>query len=204
MDEVTQLLGRVFERERARTRLEADAERVRAKALLDELTSLLNRRGFLEQGPERLRSAHADGRSAALFFVDLDGMKHINDELGHEYGDRALVDTADLLRETFRGSDLLARLGGDEFAVLAVDDSIDELGSLATRLQGQMGIPNASRQRPYRLSASIGVALCHYDEPMTFKQLIARADALMYQQKRTGSGRPAVREPSPLRPRPIA
>jgi diguanylate cyclase (GGDEF)-like protein len=184
MTEVTAQLGRVFERERARSMLEEHAEQVRAKAATDELTGLHNRRGFFEEGPERLRLANLDARSVALFFVDLNGMKLINDQFGHEYGDRALVDTADLLRETFRGGDLIARLGGDEFAVLASHESRDELKVLGPRLQGEIDALNASRRRPYRLSASVGAALYEHGESRSFEELISQADTLMYEQKR--------------------
>jgi diguanylate cyclase (GGDEF)-like protein len=195
MAEITSQLGRVFEREKARSMLEEHAEEVRAKALTDELTGLHNRRGFFEAGPERLRLANRDGRNVALFFVDLNGMKLINDQFGHEYGDRALVDTADLLRETFRANDLVARLGGDEFAVLASHDSLDGLNNLSARLQGEIDALNASRRRPYHLSASVGTAVHEHGESTTFEELISRADGLMYEEKRK-SLRLAARPPS--------
>jgi diguanylate cyclase (GGDEF)-like protein len=185
MAEITTQLGRVFERERARSMLEEHAERVRAKAATDELTGLRNRRGFFEEGPSRLALANRNGRYIALFFVDLNGMKLINDQFGHEYGDRALIDTADLLRETFRGN-LIARLGGDEFAVLASGESTDDLNAFGPRLQGEIDALNASRRRPYRLSASVGAALYERGGETTFEELISRADALMYEQKRKG------------------
>jgi diguanylate cyclase (GGDEF)-like protein len=184
MMEVTSQLGRVFERERARSMLEEHAEQVRAKAATDELTGLHNRRGFFDEGPERLKLANRDARSVALFFVDLNAMKLINDQFGHEYGDRALVDTADLLRETFHAGDLIARLGGDEFAVLASHESPEELKVLGARLQGEIDALNASRRRPYRLSASVGAAIYQHGESTSFEELIARADTLMYEQKR--------------------
>jgi len=195
MADVTTQLGRVFEREKARSMLEEHAEQVRAKALTDELTSLHNRRGFFEEGPQRLRVANRDGHSVALFFVDLNGMKLINDEFGHEYGDRALVDTADLLRETFRGGALIARLGGDEFAVLASHASLDELHALGSRLQGEIDTLNASHRRPYRLSASVGAAIYEHGEPASFEELISRADTLMYEEKRKSPSH-AARKPS--------
>jgi diguanylate cyclase (GGDEF)-like protein len=195
MADVAAQLGRVFERERARNMLEEHAEQVRAKALTDELTGLHNRRGFFEEGPERLRVAHRDGRHIALFFVDLNGMKLINDQFGHEYGDRALVDTADLLREGFRGGDLLARLGGDEFAVFASDVSLDELRALASRLQGQIDALNASHRRPYRLSASVGAAIYADGETASFEELLSRADTLMYAEKRRRAETDARRAP---------
>jgi diguanylate cyclase (GGDEF)-like protein len=211
MAEVTSQLGRVFEREKARSMLEEHAEQVRAKSLTDELTSLHNRRGFFEAGPERLHQANGDARGVALFFVDLNGMKLINDQFGHEWGDRALVDTADLLRETFGPGALIARLGGDEFAVVASHESPDELKALRSRLQGRIDALNASRRRPYRLSASVGAAIYEPGENATFEELISRADTLMYEHKRKRllyAGRrgqrieraPSGSEPAPTRP----
>lgn len=176
-------LGLVFERERERAQLEERAEQIRARSLVDDLTGLYNRRGFFETGRQRLRLASRDGRSLAVFFADLNGMKLINDHLGHENGDRALVDTADLLRVCFREADVVARLGGDEFAVVADGLSAAQLEAVKARFKAEIDALNSSRRRPYKLSVSVGVAT--YDPKLhkTFEDLIASADALMYAQK---------------------
>jgi len=107
---------------------------------LDELTGLHNRRGFLRFARAQLDSAALARRPMLLIFVDLDGLKDINDQLGHATGDRALVDTSMVLKSTFRERDIVARLGGDEFVVLVTDSSAvreaDLLARLAARLQG--------------------------------------------------------------------
>ncbi len=153
-------------------------------AVTDELTGLLNRRGFLTTAQHQLRVADRETRMPALLYLDLNGMKEINDRFGHHEGDRALQDTADLLRQTFRESDILARLGGDEFAVLLVtppEGGIDEI--VSAHLRRNISAHNAAAGRPFQLSLSIGFA--RYD-PRTggsVENLMAAADALMYRQK---------------------
>ena len=165
-------------------RARQETEEARSKSLRDELTGLYNRRGFLDTAREQLTSASKTGRTALLFFVDLNGMKQINDRLGHEQGDRALVETADVLRTTFRGSDVLARLGGDEFVALLVDGHPSQLALFTERVQREIQARNAQPGRAYQLSASIGCAPFDPTEPTGVDALLARADASMYEQKR--------------------
>ena len=157
----------------------------------DELTGLYNRRGFLDLARQQLAIAGQMARPALLFFVDLNGMKQINDQLGHEQGDRALVETADVLRTTFRGSDILARLGGDEFVALLMDSNSVQLSTFTERVEREIEARNAAPDRAYRLSASIGCAPFDPSSPTSIDALLARADALMYEQKRArrGAGR---------------
>jgi diguanylate cyclase (GGDEF)-like protein/PAS domain S-box-containing protein len=179
-------LGRVVEREQAREQLHAHAQSVREMSMRDELTGLYNRRGFLEVSRQHLKLAQRTGRHAAMFFVDLNGMKDINDELGHEEGDRALADTGKVLAEAMRASDLVARLGGDEFAVLALEVEPTLVGTVIGRVQTAVAEHNARAARRYRLSLSIGVAVFDPAAPCTVEKLLTDADALMYEQKRAG------------------
>lgn len=174
---VTQI-GRVLEREAARAMLETHAAETHARSLRDELTGLYNRRGFMECGQAKL----ARSAEATLFFIDLNGMKRINDELGHEAGDRALVDLASLLREAIGPADLAARLGGDEFVVLALA-SHEEPAAWMSRLRKDIASFNARRERPFDLSVSIGKAACTSASPRTLDELLCAADALMYEEK---------------------
>ncbi len=98
-------------------RLKAETE-VRQLSLTDELTGLYNRRGFFLLGNQQFKTAQRTQMFCCLLFADLDGLKQINDSLGHEIGDKFLIDTAQLLKQTFRESDIIARLGGDEFVIL--------------------------------------------------------------------------------------
>ena len=98
-------------------------EKLRELSLIDDLTGLYNRRGFLTLASQQLKIAHRLKQGLALFYLDLDRMKWINDTLGHREGDRALIDTASILRNTFRASDIVARIGGDEFIGLSIETS---------------------------------------------------------------------------------
>jgi len=177
-------LGRVVERERARKAAEERAEAIRSQSIRDELTGLYNRRGFLELARQQLRIAEREGRQALLFFVDLNGMKQINDELGHDEGDRALIDTADVLREVFRISDVVSRLGGDEFVALMLDAEVAQVEVFGARIRQAMAVRNAQGLRRYRLSASVGASPYDADSRQSIESLLSQADTVMYEQKR--------------------
>jgi diguanylate cyclase (GGDEF)-like protein len=158
-------------------------------SLIDELTQLRNRRAFFELADEALRSAAREQQTMALFFMDLNGLKQINDTLGHMTGDDALRDTAAVLRRTFRGSDIVARLGGDEFVALAYLQNERDIETLCTRLREHFREFNASRQRPYVVDLSIGATLIDESADESLEEFIARADEAMYQQKHAANGR---------------
>jgi diguanylate cyclase (GGDEF)-like protein/PAS domain S-box-containing protein len=165
-------------------------ERKRAEAaiqtlsLADELTGLYNRRGFLAFSEQHLNSLHRTNKGVALVYADLDGLKGINDSFGHKEGDRALVKTAELLKETFRSSDVLGRLGGDEFTALAVVEPGDGVDQLVARLEQKFAHYNSLKLAPYRLSISIGVAQLDAEANQTMEDLMALADLAMYENKR--------------------
>jgi diguanylate cyclase (GGDEF)-like protein/PAS domain S-box-containing protein len=158
-------------------------EAIRQAAILDELTGLSNRRGFTFLGEQQLRSGQRYLRPCFVLFADLDGLKRINDELGHEAGDRAIIEMAEVLRATFRSSDVVARLGGDEFVVLAEGDA-QVADSLERRLQTAMQRHNTQSGREYELSASVGVAFYDQAHSCSLAEIIASADKLMYEAKR--------------------
>jgi diguanylate cyclase (GGDEF)-like protein len=119
-----------------------------------------------------------------LLFVDVDGLKRINDNHGHTEGDLVLIDIANILKGTFRESDITARIGGDEFVVLAVKNT-DVNGEIpTTRLQKNLDEHNAKGSRGYQLSISVGTTQFDPEQPLSVDELLARADALMYEQKR--------------------
>ncbi len=166
-------------------------------ALSDELTGLFNRRGFLTLAEQMFKSARRLARGAFLLYVDLDGMKIVNDTLGHREGDRMLGDMAALLRETFRESDVVARLGGDEFAVFGLEDAPHEAVEPKERLLARMRDFNASGRRPYAIAASIGLSCLDIDCAGSLAELISCADARMYEEKRTRSRRSGPRPAAP-------
>ena len=155
-------------------------------ALQDELTGLYNRRGFLALAERQLKLARRSGRSLVLFFIDVDGLKDINDVFGHGEGDAALKCAAEALETTFRDSDVIARLGGDEFAVLAIEASGQSEATIRERLTEYLN--SAKRQdSDYRFSVSLGVARFDPWNQTSIRDLIAEADRAMYEQKRRRS-----------------
>jgi len=136
-----------------------------------------------------LDAARREHQVLGLFFMDLNGLKQINDTLGHLTGDEALRDTAEVLHNTFRGSDIVARLGGDEFVALAHLHGERDLETLCARLREQLREFNASKQRPYAVDLSIGATLVDGPADLNLEEFIARADEAMYQEKRAASGR---------------
>jgi diguanylate cyclase (GGDEF)-like protein len=156
-----------------------------ALSLTDELTGLHNRRRFLVVAEQCLKVAIRMKRSPLLLFIDLDDLKLINDQHGHHEGDQALIGLAQILKKTFRESDIIARIGGDEFVVLL--ESTDEKSEkMITRLHESVREYNAKRSEPI-LSISLGTA--HFDPecPISIEELLAMADASMYAQKREKS-----------------
>jgi diguanylate cyclase (GGDEF)-like protein len=152
--------------------------------LVDDLTGLYNRRGFLTLATRDLRLARRNGETLLVAFADLDDLKGINDAAGHAVGDRALRDTAAILRQTFRDSDLVARIGGDEYAVLVRHAEPDSAGVLAERLKRQLRDFNRRAARPYRLSLSLGFAVHTADALGSVAGLLDRADRALYKDKR--------------------
>ncbi len=159
-----------------------DREGARTLASVDELTGLLNRRAFLAQGAARTAAPRSQS-GGLLFFVDLDGMKEINDGLGHAVGDSALIDIASVLRSVFREGDIIARLGGDEFVVLAPRAAIDRAPSILSRLDAALARCNAQPRRMFKLSCSTGVVAYRSDVTVSIEELLKTADARMYQSK---------------------
>ena len=169
----------LFARERQRMQTE-----LRELALVDALTGLHNRRGFLSSAEQMLRLARRSGRGLVLVYLDLDHLKLLNDTTGHDEGDRALVDLAAVLRSTFRTSDIIARIGGDEFAVLAIDAPPGAVSQLKVRLLERLDAYNTQSSHPAALSISMGTAVLQPDDPGGIEDLLARADRAMYVHKR--------------------
>ena len=164
-------------------------EEIREMSLRDQMTDLYNRRGFITLTEQQIRAANRAKRPMLLTFIDLDGLKGINDTLGHEEGDRALIDAANVLRQTFRESDVITRLGGDEFAVLSIDAADMNPEDLSKRLQENIDACNAKETRPYRLAMSWGTVVYDPGSPLSLDELMSSADERMYAQKKAKSNR---------------
>ena len=177
VEEVLKAIGKALEKQRLVVEL-------RKLSLSDELTGLLNRRGFIRMAQHQLGLANRTKRQVLLLFADFDHLKQINDAISHRDGDRALIEFANVLKHTFRESDIIARIGGDEFVVLAVEAGEGSRKALPARLQKELDAHNAKGQQPFKLSISVGVA--HYDpeRPCSIDELLHRADTLMYEQKK--------------------
>lgn len=157
--------------------------RLQSLAFLDDLTGLSNRRGFLTLAAHHARQSGRTGAPFLVAAIDLDGLKEINDTFGHQEGNRAIVDTADVLKVSFRQCDILARLGGDEFSVLIADAGPSNMGSVLGRVRRNLDACNRTPGRCYDLSFSIGLVAA--EESTDIEHLLSHADRLMYEQKRT-------------------
>ena len=155
-------------------------------SITDHLTGLYNRRGFITLAEQHLKLAERTKKmEMLLLFADLDKMKSINDLLGHEKGNKALIEVASILKEVFRESDIIARVGGDEYAVLAIGATMNEWIVIESRLQYQIDLHNAIENRDYNISLSFGIASSDLENHYSIDELMSRADTLMYEQKRS-------------------
>lgn len=153
-------------------------------ATLDELTAISNRRGFIALAQHALSMCKRHKQPATVILFDLDDFKPINDTYGHAEGDRALVAFANLLREEFRDSDVFARIGGDEFVALLTGTGDDFAQQNLERFQRAADLYNKEAARGYDLKFSAGYVTRKSDEDDDIEALMARADALMYEQKK--------------------
>ena len=172
---LARVIRNAVERHRTRQRLEQ-------LALLDDLTGLYNRRGFYSLARQHLKLSQREGRSLLLIFADVDKLKQINDEFGHQEGDRALQAAATILANTFRASDVTSRIGGDEFVVLAIDVTESAVKHIISRLEENIARYNASHGL-YRLTMSWGVASFDPKRAISLEELIAKADEDLYKDK---------------------
>ncbi len=159
-------------------------EELQTISITDPLTGLYNRRGFLTLAQQQLKLAERTTKGLSVLFADLDEMKWINDNLGHLEGDKALIKTAQALKEVFRESDIIGRIGGDEFAIIAIDAPEFNSEAFISRLREYIDASNAEDGNLFKISVSIGVSYFDPAEPSTLDDLMARADTLMYEEKR--------------------
>lgn len=150
----------------------------------DELTGLYNRRGFFTLAEQQFKMAKRLKTKILLVSADVNGLKWINDNLGHHEGDRALVEAADILRESYRDSDIIARVGGDEFVVLMAERDDISRDVLTSRLKENLDMHQSRQPGTYELSISVGTVLYDPENPSSLDELMISADRLMYENKR--------------------
>ncbi len=158
---------------------------LRSQSLIDDLTGLYNRRGFITLAEQQLKLSRRSKRGFFLVFVDLDGLKQINDSFGHLQGDEALTRTALILKKTFRETDIAARIGGDEFMVLAIDAAGDSADIITRRLEDCKSEFNRQQDRLYRLSLSFGIVYVAPGDASSLEQLMEKSDEELYKHKRS-------------------
>ena len=156
---------------------------LRKLAYGDGLTKLLNRRGFFELAEAALH-ATLNNAASTTFFIDLDNMKRVNDQLGHAQGDRALQLVATTLRECFRDSDLIGRIGGDEFAVFAVKVNEATAERLTERIHAMLRRASIDAGLTLPITVTIGTSTSHGPSQRSLQQLLVDADAHMYARKK--------------------
>lgn len=159
-------------------------EELLSLAVSDELTGLYNRRGFNLAAQQEMKHAHRNVQGLGLLFLDIDGLKNINDLMGHSRGDAALVTVASLLRRSFRDSDIIARWGGDEFVVLALDVPMGCVDTLLDRFQENLALHNGQEPGDLLLSVSVGLASYDPEAPVELDELVRQADKRMYLHKK--------------------
>jgi diguanylate cyclase (GGDEF)-like protein len=153
-------------------------------ALTDELTGLRNRRGFLVLADHALRMARRTRSKCALVFIDLDGLKRVNDTRGHAAGDALIADAGKVLMHVFRESDVVGRVGGDEFAVFALLEESDGAHAVNARLLAEIDKFNAQAVPTMRFSMSIGIEELPFTSNTPLDVLLSRADRAMYEKKK--------------------
>lgn len=158
-------------------------EELRELSLTDELTGLLNRRGFFIHVEQYLKIVKRQGTGVLMLYADLDNLKGINDRYGHKEGDLALTQVAKILKENYRESDIIARIGGDEFVVIPVGSMGDCVDIISSRLLKAIDTYNSTSQKGYSLSLSFGIACYDSKNPCSIDELLAMADKRMYEAK---------------------
>jgi diguanylate cyclase (GGDEF)-like protein len=176
-------------RTRARLLVEIDRrlvaeQQLRRLATTDDLTGLNNRRHFVERARDAIAVARRYGQWCSLAIIDIDRFKQVNDERGHQAGDRALVTLATVLKANLRASDVAGRFGGDEFVVLMPLTDPDAARAAAERMRQAVHEDAAATS----LTVSIGVASTR-GEQASLEELMARADQALYEAKRHGRDR---------------
>lgn len=157
---------------------------LRRLALMDDLTGVHNRRGLLSRGEQLLAVAQRRSSPITVLFVDVDGLKRINDTYGHHEGDAVLAEVAAIMVSAYRSSDVIGRIGGDEFCVMLLDDGRGSSGALPAAARLRSALDEAAAGRRVPLSCSVGAVTCEPSDDLTVADLLAQADEDLYRNRR--------------------
>ncbi|HRR77441.1 MAG TPA: GGDEF domain-containing protein, partial [Ruminococcus sp.] len=151
---------------------------------LDTFSGIYNRNGFIHATESLYRDCVVNKRKIMLMFIDLDGLKKINDTFGHGVGDNAIFNIAEVLRTSCRSGEIYCRFGGDEFIVFGTDYTDEEAMKLKRRIQRNISIINQKQKKPYKLSASAGYVIDTPKPDEDIFRFVTAADNVMYTEKR--------------------
>jgi diguanylate cyclase (GGDEF)-like protein len=181
----------IKEQREIKKQLEANlAKSVAANKKLDEMsridpmTGVTNRRGFFMTIREILKNPQNKGKKAAAIYADMDNLKIVNDEFGHDEGDFSIKTIAKILTESFRSSDVIGRMGGDEFAAFAIINQDSHSEKIKERIQNSMKKFNDQSDKPYFVNISIGIHEFIIDDTVDIEQILNKADAELYIEKK--------------------
>lgn len=180
----TRSLGRTLDQNfTLKHQLEASKAKAEEDARIDHLTDLYNLRAFHEGGKSLANISQRNSHDFSLILMDIDHFKNINDSFGHAAGDHVLIEVADILKQTFRKSDICARIGGEEFAILLPSTTLDQAYELAEKVR--LEIEKTSfifNEKTMFITASFGLSSEMYD----INKLLSQADEFLYQSKNSG------------------
>ncbi|MBA4385601.1 MAG: hypothetical protein C0410_12755 [Anaerolinea sp.] len=157
-------------------------------SLVDDLTELVNRRGFIVLSEQLFSFCLRMKMNAILFFFDMDNLKQINDQYGHAAGDQTIIEMSSILKKSFRSSDVIARFGGDEFVVLAIETAENSKSSMLVRLTEQHKIIVSEKNQKHMLSFSTGTSIYEWKKPLPMEKLLKDSDQAMYAEKQSKKG----------------
>ena len=158
-------------------------EKLKEIAHKDSLTGLLNRRAAIYFLEKAISSSQRDKKALTLAFIDIDGLKKVNDTFGHNEGDRMIVDVCKIIHDVLRESDVLCRLGGDEFMAILPGCTMEQTVFIKRRIESGLDAANRIGDHPYRLDASIGFAEYPHDKKISAEEFVSLADEAMYKVK---------------------
>lgn len=183
--ENVRVYGELEDRVRQRTQeLEAANAEIQRLALVDEMTGLHNRRGFMVLANQSRKAALRSGIDQFIAYIDADGLKKVNDSLGHHAGDELLRSLGHLIQTSFRDADVVARLGGDEFCVMGTLVDGNTTAVTQRLLDGIADFNRSGIESRFQIGASVGVWICPCDSKVSIDDVLRQADETMYQDKR--------------------